>query len=488
VPAPEAAVPPGTVRVPYIPEVVRRQIRDEVRADLVAQARAEGWAAPGATPEWVSRFRLYGDLRLRAEAVRFPSGNAIGFFPDFRAINNSSGFDQNGTDNAPFLNVDQDRTRFRLRARAGFDAQVDDGVTAGFRIATGNDSSPVSTNQTLGQNGNFSRYELWLDRAFLRFDPLDWLTVQVGRMHNPFFTTDLLFDEDLGFDGIAVQGRWRPNDRFGIFGTAGAFPVFNTDFAFATTDVSKSSSRDKYLYGVQGGLDWRIRDGLDFRFGVGWYNFANIEGQLSSPCAIPYAADACDTDLSRPQFQQTGNTLFPIRNIVADPNNPDGPQPQFYGLASPFTILDLNARLDVTGFRPYLLRLEGNYLQNLDFDRGRIERRGPVNNLAANTNVFQGGSMGWLLRATFGHRDPQEQRWNWNLFLGYRYLESDAVLDAFTDSDFRLGGSNSQGFTLGGSLGLARNVALTARWLSGNEVSGPPFQADVFQLDLNARF
>ena len=48
-------------------------------------------------------------------------------------------------------------------------------MTAGFRIATGENNSPVSTNQSLGlanqaQGGNFSKYAIWLDRAFLRYE------------------------------------------------------------------------------------------------------------------------------------------------------------------------------------------------------------------------------------------------------------------------------------------------------------------------------
>jgi hypothetical protein len=67
-------------------------------------------------------------------------------------------------------------------------------------------------------------------------------------------------------------------------------------------------------------------------------------------------------------------------------------------------------------------------------------------------------------------------------------VERDAVLDAFSDSDFHLGGTNVQGWTIGGNYGLVKNVWLTGRWLSGNVISGAQYGVDVMQLDLNTRF
>ena len=65
---------------------------------------------------------------------------------------------------------------------------------------------------------------------------------------------------------------------------------------------------------------------------------------------------------------------------------------------------------------------------------------------------------------------------------------SDAVLDAFTDSDFHLGGTNAKGYFVGGGLSIAKDVDLSARWLSAREVTGAPYSVDVIQVDLNGRF
>jgi hypothetical protein len=41
---------------------------------------------------------------------------------------------------------------------------------------------------------------------------------------------------------------------------------------------------------------------------------------------------------------------------------------------------------------------------------------------------------------------------------------------------------------VGVGFALDRNVALRLRWLSADEIDGPPLAIDVLQLDLTARF
>src|SRR3546814_15322726 len=72
--------------------------------------------------------------------------------------------------NPPILNSGKDRNYLRLRARLGLAARIDEDLTAYFRIATGTDNSPVSTNQPPG--GFFSKKTLWLSRADFVFRPL----------------------------------------------------------------------------------------------------------------------------------------------------------------------------------------------------------------------------------------------------------------------------------------------------------------------------
>ncbi|WP_267120782.1 putative porin, partial [Xanthomonas sacchari] len=472
----------------YVPEPVRQQIKDELRAEVTAQAKSEGWAAPGALPEWTQRLRLYGDLRVRGEGVFHPDGN-YAFFPDFGDINAGSGFDVVGANNAPFVNTTRNRSRMRLRARLGVSAQIADWVQADLRLATGSDRSPVSTNQTLGSGGNLSKYSLWLDRAALQLTPLEALSLSFGRFANPFWSSELVFDGDLNFDGVAARydlAASDPDATFAPWASAGLFPVYNTDFDFGSTSTSKTRSRDKWMYGVQVGANWRFADATALRVGLGYFEYDQFEGKRSSPCLAPTSADSCDSDGSRPQFQQFGNTLFALRDIVADPSNPNGPQLQYYGYASKFGVADLHAQLQFAQFDPVIVSVEADVVKNTRYDPARILALGPVNNLG-NQGVFEGGDMGYALNLTVGQPKPI-QPGEWNVSLGYRYLESDAVPDGFTDSDFHLGGTNARGFIVGGTYALARKTWLGLRWLSANQISGPPYAVDVLQLDLGAEF
>ncbi|KWS03035.1 Outer membrane receptor for ferric coprogen and ferric-rhodotorulic acid [Lysobacter capsici AZ78] len=482
---------PGAVVVPYIPEVVRQQIKDELRAEVTQQAKSEGWAAPNALPEWTQRISVYGDLRARAEDV-LNDGENYNDFPNFGVLNAGSGYDVNDplSNPLPTVNTTKNRGRMRMRARLGVHAQIADWVEADLRMATGSDRSPVSTNQTLGAGGNLSKYSLWLDRAYLRLKPTDWLTADIGRAPNPFWTSELLFDTDLGFDGVAVKTEFDLGSDFHPYVNLGAFPIFNTDFDFGSTQrADKASSRDKWLYGVQAGADWKFSDDVKLKFGLGYFLFDHINGERSSPCIAPTSKDVCDTDLSRPQFQQFGNTMFAIRDIVPASGAPDGPQLQYFGYASEFGVANLHAALEIASFDPVKIVIEADVVKNLKYDAKRIQALGPLNNFKPNIEPLQhdGGDSGYYVNLLVG-QPKIAKAWDWNASIGYKRLESDAVPDAFTDSDFHLGGTNARGFIVGGSLGLARNTWLGLRWLSANEVTGAPYSVDVVQLDLSTEF
>ena len=55
-----AAAAPGVVRVPYIPEAVKEDITNEVRQDVLAQAKTERWGEPGALPRRPGRHQPLG--------------------------------------------------------------------------------------------------------------------------------------------------------------------------------------------------------------------------------------------------------------------------------------------------------------------------------------------------------------------------------------------------------------------------------------------
>ena len=500
----EPLPPPETSsRVTYVPEVVRSQIRDEIKRDLQSTARTEHWGAGPKPPEWIERIKLTADLRVRAEAISFGAGNDnTGAFPNFNAINTGEPFDYTPGIFSPQLNVDQDRQRIRLRARFGIESQLGEGFTAGMRVATGNTNTPVSVNQDMGlaaggQGGNFSKYQVWLDRAFVKWDtgtPADrGLSASAGRFDNPFFATETIYDADLGFDGFALQGRYKVHDRFTPFFNAGLFPFFNTELHFATNQPRKFPSEDKWLYGAQVGSEVRLASKVQLKLGAAYYDFNNVEGRLSDPFVPLSARDVGNTDGTRPAFAQKGNTYRPLRNITPTEENGFGTskQYQYYGLASPFRNLALTGRLDLNHWEPFQVSILGEYIKNLAFDGSAINAVA-VNNRGAEGSsgrlgAFAGGDNAWMISARVG-KPVFEKRGDYAASIGYRYVESDAVVDGFNDSNSGMGGTNLRGFSLWAGVAVSQRVNMGVRWTSSDEIAGPPLSVDIFLLDLNATF
>ncbi|ANX05649.1 hypothetical protein PG2T_13980 [Immundisolibacter cernigliae] len=457
---------PGEVRVTYVPQIVkdeiRAQVRDELRQevaqDVIDRARQEQWGVPAALPDWVARLKFKGDLRLRGQSDRFADGNAQFAYFDFLEINNAGGLADAGADG--LLNTSEDRDRLRARARLGLDVTITDSLLAGFRLGTGNTRDPVSTNQTLGNTGN--RYETVLDQAFLRYQAAGatpWLTAWGGRFDSPWLSTDLVWDGDLGFEGAAATlrhdfvGSGQP--ARGVFLTAGAFPLQEEEL----------SSKDKWLFGGQLGLDLAFADQSRLKAGLAYYHFSHVVGRRND-------LDGIEFDYTAPEYLQKGNTLYDIRNDA-------DPQSQLFALASDYHLLDLTVQYDIARFAPYHVILTGDFVRNVGFDEDEVAARigQPIE---AKINGYQFmASVGWPQVTAAGR---------WRVFGGYKHLERDAVLDAFTDSDFHLGGTDAKGWILGGDYGLARNTWLTMRYLSADEIDGPPLGIDVLQLDLNTRF
>ena len=468
---PAPAVKPGDpVRVTYVPETVREQIKEQLRDEIVAQARTERWAEPNAVPEWVDRIRVEGDLRVRYEQQRFNKNNSPVAAPDINSINAKGTFDP--TSSNQFLYAynglpAEDNDLLRVRARLGVSARAGDSMSGAIRMVTGNTTNVVSTSQTLGMTSG--KYSFALDQAFVRWTPADWATIWGGRMPNPWLTTDLIWAPDLAFDGVAGSLQLTDVDKYPFrpFLTAGAFPIQN---------VAQSPSESKWLYAGQTGFNWDITPTVRTQFAVARFQYHNLAGR---PNAVP---DVFDTDWSAPQYVQKGNTLFNIRNST-------NPNAALFALASDYRLLNIAGGVDFAWWDPVHVQLYAGYVKNTGFDRAAVSARVGAD--------VEPRTKGYNMQLTVGM--PTLSGWgDWQLYAGYRYLERDAVLDAFTDPDFHLGGTNTKGYLVGGSWGFDRNAYINLRWMSADEIDnqivgglvgiGGKLAIDVLQADVNFRF
>lgn len=505
--------PAGTVRVPYVPETVRAQIRDEIRQEVLAQARTEHWAAPDqAAPGWVRNVRLTGDFRFRSASDLYArtNSNQIVNVPEFNATG-----PHDITSGAPFavplLNATNDRlSKFQVRARIGLEATIADRFQLGFQLATGDNPGPISTNATL--MGGLRKRDIWLQLAYARGELVPGVSAIVGRFDNPLTSTDLMYDPDLAFDGIAgelnVAKLLGQDEDWLLAVRGGAFPLEPGDDNFPSRSFSKRNFRDQYIFAGQIEAGKKFAGGIDARIAAAYHNFTYLRGHVSDPCdvySLDVASTFCSTDALVPNSPTKGNTLMFLRTFDTSQQG-SAPlfEPQLLGLKYAFRVLDINGSVAVPISAGVQARLTGNFLHNFGVDPQNScaegPTGGPINNVSGTvcgtgaTGRWIGSNEAWGGYLSIGHPElftvnPRRAgQGAWAINAGYKRLGSDAVPDAFTDSDFHLGGTNAKGYFLGGAFAPYDNVTLAARWLSANEIVGDPFAIDVLQLDLGLAF
>jgi putative porin len=449
----------GAVRVPYVPQIIKdeisKQVADEVKPgvvkDVIQEAKTEKWGVPGALPAWLSGVSVFGDVTFRAQSDLYPHDNSFQQLLDINAVNAAGGI---AKATYPFLDTTEDRYRMRVRARLGVKADMSDYVEAVIRLASGSLTQIAgSESQTLGQYGN--RYTVGIDQAYIVWntnlrDLLSMNTLEGGRLANPWFSpTELVYARDLTFEGVAdtVRFGWGVGgpDKSHVFLTAGAFPML---------EVPEAAS------------NLRFNDGSDhIRLAGAYYDFLKVTGVQNQPFStlLNYTA---------PPFVQWGNTVFDILNTTDTTSN-------LFGLAAHFRVADVAASVD-HNFGSYTATVSAEATRNLGYNLTTIE--------ALSGQTFPSSqNKGYVGEVSFGNPTVDEFG-RWRAAVGYRYVQADAVLDAWTDADFHGGGTNADGYYFWGSLGLTRNTWVRLRYLSANEIVGPRYGLDIFQLDFNARF
>lgn len=295
--------------------------------------------------------------------------------------------------------INPSRNRHRIRARLGLKAEINEYAKVGFQLASGSDD-PVSTNQTL--DGGFSSKGLVLNQAYFEITHhrADGVLLSGGKFKSPFFApgkTEVIFDSDLGMEGGYL-----------LFQSSGKI----VDYRFIVGGFwveERSSESDSYIVTKQVQIDFElIKDKIDLVFAVGLFNYNNASGH-------PLFFDVEDGfgNSTKPYFNGTDTILT---------------------YANGFEIVDISAQLNLKfGGQPILLY--GESIKNNDAD-------------SLETGYLIGISLG-----------KTKKPGSWNINYNYRKLEKDAVVGAFSNSDFGGGGTNAKGHKIGAAFQLADKMA-----------------------------
>ncbi|MFT7677003.1 MAG: hypothetical protein ACI8QC_000980 [Planctomycetota bacterium] len=203
---------------------------------------------PAASPQQAAdALRFYGDLRLRQENTT----------------------DVPGT---------EDRMRSRGRMRLGVNYQLDEELTIGARVVTGDRKDPNSPHATYGDG--LEGIELSLDRAFLTYRPGAWEGAEItaGKFNHPFYRNqvygELLWDADVQPEGMIARKSFKS-----IPGLQ-ELELMLGGYAL----IEQSSGDDAYLVVSQLALRRRLSENLDGTLAAGYYHYTDVSpdggGQL----------------------------------------------------------------------------------------------------------------------------------------------------------------------------------------------------------------
>src|SRR2546427_747343 len=214
------------------------------------------FAAKTGMAPWVKGYKFSGDFRGR--------------------------FEQNNAENRQYF----ERDRLRYRIRLGLNATLLDDFEIGVRLASGNPQttpggtlvggSPITANTDLSSLE--SRKFLWVDAAYAKWTPIkneDW-TVSgiIGKMDNPFFLSNMIWDYDIDPEGGALQIAHNFGSQHTLKAN-GAFFVLDELNQGVGAVPSIDPKHDPYVYGGQALFESRWSTNFETSLGVAAFNIGN---------------------------------------------------------------------------------------------------------------------------------------------------------------------------------------------------------------------
>ena len=438
-------------------QALRRQVEEQKTVAQETQKKADEAAISAKTAsseskktaslgDWLGRTTLFGDVRYRHE----------GFYHQPHA---------KGQDVTA-------RNRERVRARLGVKVALTDEISATIRGASGNPNDPISTNETL--TGDFTRKNFNLDWGFLTFTPGQTfglrpgaVTINAGKFPLTMFRTDeLVLDEDVTPEGLneTIQLLAQPHgalDRVKLHG-------------FQWTFAEIANKQDGWTLGGQVNPSLHFGD-VQVEAGLAQYWWLNPDLIAQALSRNTTAFTASGAPVANSSFNSSlVNTNLLVTKNIRPPRLPNGTQPAAFqaitGYKSGFNESNFTVAATVPNVveaRP--LRFWADYVYNWD----------------AATDDAHGWQSGVRLGQT-------KVRGDWSIYGFYQQLEQEAVISAFTSSEFGTQGTNLEGPGVGIDYQLLNPLTVSARSWFTNFLNRPAGTSNPtltrFQLDAVVKF
>ncbi len=336
------------------------------------------------------------------------------------------------------------RHRQRIRARIGIFAKANDIIDIGIRLATGS-YDPASTNQTL-DNASSSK-DIRLDLAYFKLhcDKISGLTLAGGKIKNPFYKpgkSELIWDGDWNPEGGVISYNHSSD---------GIELTLNGSGLWIDEDSKKD---DVVLFGGQGIAKIIFNEKKSsLVIGGSYFIYNNIKGHKAL-----YEVD----DPKGNSVDEISDTTF---FVTENDDIVFGSVDKYYTYQNEYELFELFMELNHK-FNKIPASIVFDYVTNTAAD-------------SLKNGLFFGVHLGKTKNAG-----------SWAFRYSYREVEKDAVIGAFTDSDFRGGGTNGKGHEIGGSYQLMKNTTFSVNYFK-NEINIDQTDTEDFdrlQFDLQLKF
>lgn len=330
------------------------------------------------------------------------------------------------------------RTRLRYRLRPGVEAQVNDWFKVGFRLVSGN-AAHDSTNETM--DDNFDMKDVSIDLAYAELKPVKQAAIIGGKMKNPLWKTkDLMWDGDITPEGIAAKIKFKPISNLEIFLTPAYWIMDDQRRAVDTGVVVAEEGDDPKMMALQAGLKYG-RD-IYVKVAATKYAFDNVQG-------FPELHNGRGT-----------NTMATKAGTGTDVYRYD------------YDVLALDAE---AGFK-----LPIEFMPQAAVFGAWVENPDPEEE-----------NKGYLYGFWLGHKKVKKLG-QWQFKYNYRYLETDAWLDQFADSDAYGGETNKKGSEFEIKFGLAKNTTIGLDYYDMQTIepdgAGAHHDEQITQIDMKWKF
>ncbi len=220
--------------------VMREKLAVIVLTMFALSVSVAGEGAGGTEKRWFEKATFQGDLRLRYE-----------------------GFDQSGKFD------ESRRDRFRYRFRWGFRAKVNELITIGLQLRSGDARDPVSDNQTL--TSGLDKKEIAIAEAFADFTLTDELSLIAGKFSPKKLWTvsDMQYDDDVVTEG--AMARWKHAGGHGLLESL-------QGVLFVQVLEESKNGSDSYAWGAQFSPTLRIGKESRLQLGVGFDTLIEPQG------------------------------------------------------------------------------------------------------------------------------------------------------------------------------------------------------------------